>query len=168
METTPQKSGPIEIVFSYARRDEALRNELEKYLGPLKRSQRIVCWHDRHIRAGHTWSREISTHLATADIILLLVSADFLDSKYCNTVEVRHALERHDRGEARVIPVILRPADWAGEAFARLQALPHDALPVVEWPSRDAAFYSIARGIKSVIEELEKERAGLEPCAESD
>lgn len=168
METTPPKRGPIEIVFSYARQDEALRNELEKYLGPLKRSERIVCWHDRHIRAGHSWRHEITTHLETADIILLLVSADFLDSKYCNTVEVKRALERHDRGEVRVIPVILRPADWTGEAFARLQALPHDALPVVEWSSRDAAFYSIARGIKSVIEELEEARTGLEPCAEGD
>jgi hypothetical protein len=158
METTPQQSRPVEIVFSYARRDEVLRDELEKYLGPLKRSNRIVCWHDRHIRAGRTWSLEINAHLETADIILLLVSADFLDSNYCNTVEVRRALERHSRGEARVIPVILRPADWTGEVFARLQALPHDALPVVDWPSRDAAFYSIARDIKKVIEEIEKAR----------
>ncbi|HEY1351252.1 MAG TPA: toll/interleukin-1 receptor domain-containing protein [Ktedonobacteraceae bacterium] len=158
MQTTPQQRRPVEIVFSYARRDEVLRDELERYLGPLKRSQRIVCWHDRHIRAGRTWSLEISSHLETADIILLLVSADFLDSNYCNTVEVGRALQRHSRGEARVIPVILRPADWTGEVFARLQALPHDALPVVEWPNRDAAFYSIARGIKKVIEEIEKAR----------
>jgi hypothetical protein len=159
METTPPKSEPVQILFSYARRDEALRDELEKYLGPLKRSKRIVCWHDRHIGAGHTWSHEISVHLQTADIILLLVSADFLASNYCNTVEVSLALQRHARGEARVIPVILRPADWMSESFARLQALPHDALPVVEWPNRDAAFYNIARGIKKVIEEIEALRA---------
>lgn len=158
METTPPAGEPVTILFSYARRDEALRDELEKYLGPLKRSKRIICWHDRHIGAGRTWSLEISSHLDIADIILLLVSADFLASNYCNTVEVKRALERHDRGEVRVIPVILRPSDWTGESFARLQALPHDALPVVEWTSRDAAFYSIARGIKKVIEEIEKSR----------
>lgn len=159
METTPHKKEPVKILFSYARRDEALRDEMEKYLGPLKRSERIICWHDRHIRAGRTWELELTSHLETADIILLLISADFLDSKYCNTHEVKVALERHDRKEARVIPVILRPADWMHESFAELQALPHDALPVVEWPSRDAAFYNIAKELRKVIEEIEDARA---------
>jgi len=162
METTPRKNKPIEILFSYARRDEALRDEMEKYLGPLKRSQKIICWHDRHIRAGRTWKHELTSHIDTADIILLLISADFMDSDYCNNFEVRQALERHARGEVRVIPVILRPADWMRESFAQLQALPHDALPVVEWPSRDAAFYNIARELRKVIEEIEAARAASE------
>lgn len=158
METPEQEHKPIEILFSYAREDEGLRDELEKHLAPLKRSNRVVCWHDRHIRAGKTWSLELSTHLDTADIVLLLVSADFLDSNYCNTVEVKRALERHARGEACVIPVILRPADWAGQTFAELQALPRDATPVVEWPNRDAAFYSVAKGVREVVTEIENAR----------
>jgi hypothetical protein len=158
VETVPQEHRPIEILFSYAREDEALRDELEKHLSTLKRSNRIVCWHDRHIRAGDTWSLEISSHLDTADIILLLVSANFLDSNYINAVEVKRALERHKKGEARVIPVILRRVDWTDETFAKLQALPRDADPVTEWPSRDAAFYDIAKEIKKVIVEMEKAR----------
>lgn len=150
-----RKLGPIEILFSYAREDEKLRDELEKYLAPLKRSKKIVCWHDRRIRAGDTWSVEISQHLDTADIILLLVSADFLDSDYCNTVEVKRALERHAKGEVYVVPVILRPADWTNETFAQLQALPRNATPVVEWPHPDAAFYNVAKGIKELIEHIE-------------
>lgn len=152
------KTGPIEILFAYAREDEKLRDELEKYLSPLKNHGRITCWNDRRIGAGKTWSQEISSHLDTADIILLLVSADFLASNYCNTVEVKRALERHEKGQACVIPVILRPADWTGETFAQLQALPYDATPVVEWKNPDAAFDNIAKGIKEVIIEMEKNR----------
>ena len=152
------KTGPIEILFSYAREDEKLRDELEKYLSPLKNHGRITCWYDRCIGAGKNWSQEISSHLNTADIILLLVSADFLASNYCNTVEVKRALERHEKGQSRVIPVILRPVDWTGEIFAQLQALPCDATPVVEWENLDAAFDNIVKGIKEVIIEMEKNR----------
>ena len=45
-------------------------------------------------------------------MILLLVSADFLASDFCHEVELARALERHDRNEAHVIPIILRPCDW--------------------------------------------------------
>lgn len=148
METLPRRSGPFEIVFSYTRRDKALRDELEKYLGPLKRRKRMVCWHDRHSRAGHTWSLEV-THFDTADIILLVSVG------YCNTDKVGRVLQRHARSEVCAISVILRPADWAGETFARLLALSYDALPVVEWSSRDAAFYSIARNLRKVIAKIE-------------
>jgi hypothetical protein len=106
----PEKK-PIEILFSYAREDEKLRDELEKGLSVLKRQNRIVCWHDRQISGGKLWEQAISSHLDTADIILLLVSRAFIASDYSNRVEVRHALERHEQGEVRVIPVILRQCD---------------------------------------------------------
>ncbi|TMD43635.1 MAG: toll/interleukin-1 receptor domain-containing protein, partial [Chloroflexi bacterium] len=113
---------PIEILFSYAREDEKLRDELEKGLSVLKRQNRIVCWHDRQISGGDPWEQAISSHLDTADIILLLVSRAFIASDYSNRVEVRYALERHEKGEVRVIPVILRQCDWHDEPFAKLQA----------------------------------------------
>jgi TIR domain len=156
MSSNPPVKQPIEILFSYAHEDEALRDKLEKHLSTLKRQNRIVCWYDRNIRAGTTWNKAVSTHLDTAHIILLLVSADFLDSDYCNTVEVKRALQRHRKGEACVIPVILRKCDWHNEKFAELQALPRDARPVVSWPNQDDALYDVAVGIKKVVEELEK------------
>ena len=151
----PQPTKPIEILFSYAHEDEDLRDRLEKHISTLKRNNRIVCWHDRNIRAGSTWNRAISEHLDTAQIILLLISADFLDSEYCNTVEVKRALQRHKKGEACVIPVILRPADWHDEKFAQLQALPRDGKPVVKWSDPDEALVEVAKGIKKVVIDLE-------------
>ena len=147
---------PIEILFSYAREDEKLRDELEKGLSVLKRQNRIVCWHDRQISGGDPWEQAISSHLDTADIILLLVSRAFIASDYSNRVEVRYALERHEKGEVRVIPVILRQCDWHDEPFAKLQALPRDARPVTDWSNLDNALYDVVSGIKKVVVELEK------------
>jgi hypothetical protein len=88
-------------------------------------------WHDRKITAGSEWKGQIDQHLNTAGVILLLVSADFVNSDYCYDIEMKRALERHDKGEARVIPVILRPVgSWQDALFGKLQALPKDGKPV--------------------------------------
>src|SRR5690349_17931113 len=108
---------PIEVFYSYAHEDELLREKLDKHLSILKRTGVIAGWHDRNITAGREWAGEISAHLGSAGVILLLVSADFLASDYCYDVELTRALERHEAGEARVIPVILRSVDWRGAPF---------------------------------------------------
>jgi len=144
----------IEIFFSYAHEDEALRNELEKHLRNMVREGEITAWFDRKITAGREWENEISMNLNSAQVILLLVSPDFMASDYCFDVEVQRAIERHEAGEARVIPIILRPVDWSGTSFSALEALPREKLPVTSWQNRDEAFLNIARGIREVVNDL--------------
>jgi formylglycine-generating enzyme required for sulfatase activity len=148
----------LNLFFSYSHRDETLRDELARHLKRLEREGAIRPWHDRRIDAGGDWQGEISEHLETADVVLLLISSDFIASDYCYDVEMTRALARHDAGEARVIPVILRPSDWQTQRLARLQALPTDAKPVTEWRDRDSAFLDVTRGIRRVVEELRGRR----------
>jgi hypothetical protein len=112
----------------YSHKDEGLRDELEKHLILLNRSGVITNWHDRRISGGTEWDGEIDEYLNRADIILLLVSADFLASNYCYEREMKRAVKRHELGEARVIPIALRHCDWEGAPFGRLQGLPRDRL----------------------------------------
>ncbi len=147
-------TGAVELFYSYAHEDEPLRRELEKHLKLLERQGLLRGWHDRELVAGTDWDREIDERLRSADVILLLVSADFMASDYIWGKELRVAMARHEAGEARVIPVVLRPVDWSAAPFARLQALPKDARPVVSWASRDEAFADVARGIRRVVSEL--------------
>ncbi len=144
------------LFYSYSHGDETLRDELEKHLSILKRQDVISAWHDRKISAGEEWKGEIDEHLDKAHVILLLISSDFLASDYCYDLEMNRAIERHERREARVIPVILRPCDWHYAPFARLQALPNDAKPVTKWDDRDDAFLDVAKGIRKVAEEFSK------------
>src|SRR5260370_33340700 len=99
MSSNPSIKSPIIILFSYAHEDEKLRDDLEKELSSLKRQERIECWHDRRIGPGAKWGESISTYLDKANIILLLITKDFIASDYCNTVELKRALERHKNGE---------------------------------------------------------------------
>jgi hypothetical protein len=144
----------VEIFFSYAHRDESLRDELAKHLKLLERDNVIKTWHDRQITAGDEWKNEIDIHLETADIILLLISADFLASDYCYDIELKRALERYESKEARVIPVILRSTDWQHPPFDKLAALPTNGRPVTDWPNQDEAFTDVVKGIRKAIEQI--------------
>jgi hypothetical protein len=151
--------GPVSVFYAYSHRDAPFRDRLETHLAVLRRQGLIEDWYDRQIRPGQVVAREIDDRLRTADVILLLVSADFLASDYCYEVEMKLALERHERGDARVIPLILRDVDWHRAPFAHLLALPTDGKPVVAFRNRDRAWLQIVAGIRNEVSGLRQERA---------
>jgi DNA-binding NarL/FixJ family response regulator len=148
----------IEAFFSYAHVDEPFRASLVNHLAILRRLHVLQEWHDRMIGAGDTWANAIDDRLNRAHLILLLVSSDFLASDYCWGVEMKRALERHETGEARVIPVILRPCEWRDAPFGKLHALPRDARAISTWPDPDEALMSVAQGVRMAVEELRSRR----------
>ena len=146
-----EQHSAVTLFYSYAHEDEPLRDALNKHLSGLQRHGLIQAWHDRQIPAGADRAQDIDRHLESASIILLLISADFVASDYCYGIEMQRALQRHDEGSARVIPILLRPCEWEHTTFAILQALPRNGKAVTQWPSRDEAFREIARDIREVI-----------------
>ncbi|MBC1236271.1 toll/interleukin-1 receptor domain-containing protein [Nostoc sp. 2RC] len=151
-------SNPVKVFFSYSHKDEALRDELATHLAILKRQKIIEAWHDREISAGTEWANAIDENLEIADIILLLVSANFLASNYCYDIEMKRAMERHETREARVVPIILKPTDWNDAPFGKLEALPKNAKPVTTWQDQDEAFFNVVKGIRRVVEEITKSK----------
>ncbi len=152
METVAPKT--LKIFYCYAREDKLLREEMDLHLSTLKRLNHVITWADHEIAPGEDWARSIDNHLNDANIIFLLVSPNFIGSDYCYGIEMQRALERHERKQARVIPIILRPVDWEDAPFSKLQVLPTNALPVTSWTNRDSAFADIVKNLRPVIKEL--------------
>jgi internalin A len=148
----------VRLFCSYSHKDETLRNELETHLKLLQRLRLLETWHDRKIEAGEEWKQKIDDNLERADIILLLVSADFIASDYCYEKEMERALDRGAKGEARVIPVIVRDVNWHCARFAQLQALPNDGRAVTLWENRDSAWRNVSEGIEQVAKEMRKHK----------
>ena len=147
---------PVRVFISYAHKDERFRLALEPHLKLLQRQRLITMWHDRLIKPGAEWKDVIDANLEHAKIILLLVSADFIASDYCWEIEMQRALERHEKGEARVTPVIIRDVKWDTVPFAKLQALPEQGKAVDSWQKKDQAWRSVADGIEKVAVDLRK------------
>src|SRR5262249_3844941 len=156
-----------EVFYSYAHRDEKLRNELVEHLSTLRRQGYISEWHDRRIVAGRDWAQEIDAHLRSASLILLLISSSFIASDYCYVIEIEVALERHQAGQARVIPIIMRLTDLKDTPFAALQFLPSHGKAITTWQNRDEAFLSVARGIRTAIENLSSSAASTQSSVQS-
>jgi len=151
---TQKTTVPIRLFYSYSHHDEELRKELENHLSLLRRKGLVSAWHDRMIGAGNEWIGAIDKNLEEAHVILLLVSSSFLASDYCWDVETKRAVERHDRGEAKVIPIMLRQCDWHGAPFGKLEALPKDGKAITSWSNRDEAFTEVALGIRLAVETM--------------
>ncbi len=144
------------IFISYSHKDETYKDALITHLTSLKRRGMISEWNDRLIDPGQEFNSSINENLMEADIILLLISPDFISSNYCYEIETSKALERHQRKEAIVIPIILRNCDWNDLPFGNIQALPKDGKPVSEYTNTDQAFLEIITGIKKAVVKLDE------------
>ncbi len=154
---------PIKVFISYSHQDDALRKEFVSHLSGLQQHQGLIeLWHDRDISAGSDWEQQIDVHLQEADIILFLVSSAFIQSRYCQSVEMTHALERHQQKTARTIPIFVRPSYYEGTALKSLQGLPRDAKPVAseerQTPiARDSLWLEIVRELGQIAQEMQEQ-----------
>lgn len=148
----------IKVFFSYSHNDETNRNELEKHLAVLKRDGLIQTWYDRRILAGSELGNEIDQNLTESNLILLLVSPDFLASDYCYSMEMKKALEMRSQGVAWVIPIILEYCDWKNTPLEGLLACPKDGKPISEFPNPNKAFNEITDEIRRVIQQITSEK----------
>ena len=145
----------IKVFLSYSHADEDHLQELVKHLDLLRRQGLIEPWYDRRIEAGANVHAEIEGELNSADVVLLLVSPDFVFSDYCYDKEMKTAMERHREGSATVIPAILRPCDWHSAPFGGLLAVPTDGQAVTEHANRDRAYLEIARAVRKAAEKAQ-------------
>jgi len=149
---------PLNVFISYSHLDEQIKDELVKHLLPLQRMALIAGWHDRKIQPGDKWEGVITKNLNSADIYILLISIDFINSKYCYDIEMDKALEREAAGNAIIIPVIVRGCMWRSTPFRHFQALPIDGKAISTFPDRDEALSSVAEGVRVVAERLISKR----------
>lgn len=147
------------VFISYAHEDEDFSKELQAHMKLLEKQGLVKCWHDREIIAGTKWKGEINKNLKSADLILLLISSDFLNSDYCYDVEMKAALDAHKVGKSITIPIIIRPVtNWENSELGGLQALPRDGKPVVTWDFRDLAWADVTAGIIRAVQHREAEQ----------
>ena len=147
------KNKPLmqKLFISYSSKDIAYLKELEVSLAMLKRQGFISTWHDRKLTAGEEWDAKIKDELLTADVILMLLSPDFLASDYIWDIEVKTAIERHKKGTATVIPIILRPCEWEHTPFEAITTAQANTDPISTSPDRDTMWKKIVGNIREAI-----------------
>jgi replicative DNA helicase len=152
----------VSVFFTYSHKDEEHKEALQAHLSGLQRSGKIKTWNDRKINPGDSWENEIDQNLNEAEIIIALISSDFINSNYCYGIELKRALEKNHDKSAILLPIFVRPCVWKDAPFAKIQGLPKDANPVTSWRNIDEAWMDVAEGIKGAVERFQdlKPRTG--------
>lgn len=151
MQAEAKPTKPAKIFLSYSHKDERWKDKLLTHLSPMRRQGSINSWDDRQIKAGSQWNDEILKHFNEADVILCLISPDFIDSDYCYQIEAQRALEKRELGQVEVIPILLREVDWKKTPFHALQVIPRDNKPIASRANKDKALAEVAREIEKVV-----------------
>lgn len=138
---------------SYSHKDHHILERLHIHLVQLRRENLITEWCDREISAGGNIDQTISEELENCDLFIPLISPDFLASNYCYDIEMKRALERHNEGEALVIPIIVEPSDWQSTPLKNIKVLPKDGNPIVEWTNQNNAFLDITQHLRKITSE---------------
>lgn len=145
----------IKVFFSYSHKDEKFREELDAHLSPLRRNKIIEVWNDRVIDAGKEFDKVIDSNLLDSNIILLLISSNFINSDYCYDIEMEEALNMHNSGSASVIPIILQPCAWSTiTPLTKLKVCPTDGKAITLYSNQHEAFMNVAESIKKVAENI--------------
>ena len=147
-------SKKIKVFVSYSHKDEKYKDKFNTFIVMLRRNNVIVAWDDRKLIAGDPLDTVIDKKLEEADLIILLLSQDFLASDYCYTNEMKKALVRYEQGKNIIIPVILRNCDWLSSPLKKIMALPKDGKCISSWRDEDEAFMDVVDGIKKVISKI--------------
>jgi hypothetical protein len=142
-------NSPLKIFISYSHKDEIFKDELVTMLAGLQARGIVDPWQDRRIEAGDEWNTSIQDAMNECDLALLLVSPDYIASRFIREEEQPKLLQRREEMLARVIPIIVRPCLWQSEPVLKdLQALPKDGEAIVTFSKedgeRDKAWTAIA------------------------
>ena len=156
----------IKLFFAHSNSpyDERLRKNLESHLSSLQPLKVSINWQKNQKLAGRNWKQESYQYLNTSQMIILLVSPDFLAADDCRNITSR-AIEQHNAGKASVIPVKLRPIDnWQATPFGHLQCLPYNGEPITSrfWPRQDDAFVNIVEKIREEVEKIQEDQRQLQ------
>lgn len=158
---------PVKIFYSYAHEDEVLRDKLSTYLGVLRQNNKIEEWHDRKIKPGIDFNTEISGKLETADVILFLISEDFLNSDYCFGIEVNKAFELQKTQSVEIIPILLKPCLFEESRFSQLQIIPRDAKPITTSDSKEDTWTTVAREIRDIVNTVSEKKVAIQDDKDS-
>jgi hypothetical protein len=158
--TTDRTPGTINFFISFAEKDGVFRDHLLEQIQVFEKEELNVKFGYAPITPGMEYRKDIEEQLSTCDIILLIISPEYLASKFVTGSAMRRAIERHRAGKACVIPIIARPVDWTSSFLSQLRCLPRNAKPITEWRQRDDAYVDVVQGIRAAIESLQAKRAG--------
>jgi hypothetical protein len=156
---------PKQLFISYSHADDQLLERLHKHLAQLQREGTVAGWYDRDIHAGGHLDKEIDRELARSQIFIACASPDYIASRYCYERELAAALEREDKGDLAVVPIIFEPCDWLATPLQKFKALPKDGKAISEYTNQNVAFLEVVTELRRLATSVDQAADAQEATA---
>lgn len=114
---------PKQIFISYAHKDVKYLQRLQVHLKQFEQNNMLNFWDDTKITPGENWLAEIKEAIASAKVAILLISADFLASKFISENELPPLLTAAEKKGTLLIPVILSPCFFEYTELAQIESV---------------------------------------------
>jgi hypothetical protein len=147
-------AGQISLFISYSHKDSSYMDQFRAALVPYERTGELEVWADPLIEPGQKWQEEISTRLNRAEIVVLLLSNDFINSYYCMDKELESAVERQIKGVCEIVPVVIRACRYDKLVLGETQAIIPYNKPIDEHDKKDPAWLEVTKQLDKVIARL--------------
>lgn len=160
-----QKTETVKIFISYSHKDEKHKERLEVCLKNLKRlverkfdNSTIDFWDDSQLLAGDLREQQILERLEVADIVLMLISPDFMASDHYFS-EMEKALQKYKAKSGIPIPIIIRTTDgWYNHDIGKHSVLPTNGKHLAVWDDKDEFWVDVQKGIRRQVENILQRR----------
>jgi len=151
----------IKLFISYAHADEKQKNRFVQLLNELTINGLLEEWSDQKLTPGLKWDKEIKRKLEESQIVLFLITESFFQSDYINDVEIKNTIDRYNKNEVLIVPIILDECNFKCSALKEYQALPKNAQPISSWNSEIEAWLDVIAGLKRSIDYLKQDEKGM-------
>ena len=152
----PRHHAPVKVFVSYSHKDKVYKEKLITTLAYLERMEEIELWQDGRIMAGKEWKKEIFEKLAAADIVVCLVSSNFIASDFCFSVELKEAMEAHEKGEKIIVPIQIKRSGWKKLDLGKIQGVPEK--PISAYSPRDDGWAKVFAHMEAAVKRVRGER----------
>lgn len=154
----------IDIFIAYSQQDRDLMEQFKKQLSAAERIGLVDSWHDGEIEVGTDRELAAKKAMEKAEIVVLLLSANFFASEYLYEKEMTQALSLAEAGKATLIPVLLKECTWQLSPIAKLKILPENAIPITNeyWKTTDRAFKQVVDQIIHTSNKIRKAQGSPE------
>ena len=161
-------NGQVKIFLSYSHKDKMHRDLFLTHFSSLLKTENISIWTDLEINPGTIWDNEIKQKLSESDIILFLISANFISSEYINQYELSRAYELHEINRLSIIPILLSNCSLKGMRLEEIQSLPTDPRFIEVWSNKNDAWVNVIEGIRKSIKKIIEDLRIWDPVSAKD
>jgi uncharacterized protein YegP (UPF0339 family) len=160
---SPKNKSRGTVFISYSHKDKEWLERVQVHLKPLEQYYDIDVWDDSKIDYGDKWEEEIEKAIESAQVAILIISADFIASDFIAKRELPPLLEAAEKGGTVILLLFVSSSMYSETPLSEYQGIndPDEPLNMIENGKKEQVLTNLAQAVKDSLPstpELERKK----------